>query len=271
MTCPAPFARRKIKRGGCGLSLIGGQEVEHGLEDGLGLLQRQEMPGFGNVDDLGTLTDSSAECVTVAGRRCCVIEPLDYEHWRSATSPPVCQRRLTARRDLSDVHLRPALDRLQDAGVGCGREPPGTECHALRSRPSCVTGIVKCGAERCWRADQAAGCQQYQTANKFWTVGSQTARDAVAEGMPEHMCRRAAERIDDASHVIGQIMKGDAFQWPGAASYASHVDRNDLKSGVCQSTGKGVEVPCAAARIGKQDRAHCPSRAECIPGSLRRP
>ena len=73
---------------GCGLSLMGGQEVEHGLEDRLGLLQRQEMPGFGNVDDLGTLTDSRAECVTVAGGAAVSSSP-----WTTSigAAPPVHQ------------------------------------------------------------------------------------------------------------------------------------------------------------------------------------
>ena len=118
------------------------------------------MPCLSNVDDLDTVTDGSAKRVAIAGRRCCVVESLDYEHWRGSAGPPVFQRRVTARRDLSDMHLRPALYRLQDAWVGCGREPAGAECDALWSRSLCVIGIVKGGAERCWRADQAAGCQQ---------------------------------------------------------------------------------------------------------------
>jgi len=53
-------------------------EIGHGGNDAIGLLNDHEMPGARNIDDLHSCAQLIPECVAVTRRRSYVIETLDH-------------------------------------------------------------------------------------------------------------------------------------------------------------------------------------------------
>jgi hypothetical protein len=53
-------------------------EIGHGGNDAIGLLNEREMPGARDIDDLHPLAQLILECMSVAGRSDYVVETLDH-------------------------------------------------------------------------------------------------------------------------------------------------------------------------------------------------
>jgi hypothetical protein len=85
-------------------------EIGHGGNDAIGLLNDHEMPGARDIDDLHPLAQLIPKCMSVAGRGGYVIETLDHQHRSVAARPPFVLLYASAGRQVRDMDLRPALD-----------------------------------------------------------------------------------------------------------------------------------------------------------------
>src|SRR5271156_4715169 len=83
-------------------------EIGHGGDDAIGLLDDQEVPGARDIDDLHPRAQLIAEGVAVARRGDDVIETLDRQERSSvAARPPFLQPYAPAGREVRDHDLRP--------------------------------------------------------------------------------------------------------------------------------------------------------------------
>jgi hypothetical protein len=84
-------------------------EISHSGNDAIGLLNDHEMTGARDIDNLHSLAQLIPQCVSVTRRGGDVIETLDHQERSVATRPPFVPLYASARRQVRDMDLRPAL------------------------------------------------------------------------------------------------------------------------------------------------------------------
>ena|SRR5476649_212612 len=85
-------------------------EIDHGGDDAIGLLNDHEVSGTRDVDDLHPLAQLIPKGMSVARRGGYVIETLDHQERSVAARPPFVPLYASAGRQVRDEDLRPALD-----------------------------------------------------------------------------------------------------------------------------------------------------------------
>ena len=181
-----------------------------------------------------------------------VIETLDHQERSAAARPPFVLLYASAGRQVSDMDLRPALDRREDLWIGGRRQPSRAERDAFRPHQLGRWCVSEHGTQRCRRANPAARRDKDDAAHHRRMIGRQAAGDPVTEGVTQDVSRAALERRQNSGNIRGKIVKGRVVQRPSAGTHTSHIDGDDLRSG--DAVSKAFQIARAASGVGEDDK-----------------
>src|SRR5437763_6133522 len=196
-------------------------------------------------------------------RRRLIIDTLDQEKGGSAGAPPILEGHVPARREMRDKDRRPAFDTREYFRIGCWREPARPQHgNAIAAIHLDLRGIAKVRANRRRERDETTRRKQRHAANQRWLLDCQTAGDPVAEGVSDQVRRTTADRLNDASDIIDQIVQGRAIEGTATAADATHIYRDRLESSGNQRVRQLIKIAGATARIREQ-QDWCARTAKC--------